>query len=90
MRKEAQEDHGKRSRGWLNSAMPGSSSWMPYAPQGVKEFDDDRRLCGHYSKFGHAFIGNQSRLSSELPGYLTISAYIQREKRTPKKELSDL
>jgi len=21
--------------------MPGSSSWMPYAPQGVKEFDDD-------------------------------------------------
>jgi hypothetical protein len=22
-------------------AMPGSSSWMPYAPQGVKGFDDD-------------------------------------------------
>jgi len=21
--------------------MPGSSSWMLYAPQGVKEFDDD-------------------------------------------------
>ena len=21
--------------------MPGNSSWMPYAPQGVKEFDDD-------------------------------------------------
>ena len=21
--------------------MPGSFSWMPYAPQGVKEFDDD-------------------------------------------------
>ena len=21
--------------------MPGSSSWMPYAPQGVKRFDDD-------------------------------------------------
>ena len=21
--------------------MPGRSSWMPYAPQGVKEFDDD-------------------------------------------------
>ena len=20
--------------------MPGSPSWMPYAPQGVKEFDD--------------------------------------------------
>ena len=22
--------------------MPGNSSWMPYAPQGVKEFDDDK------------------------------------------------
>jgi len=21
--------------------MPGSSSWMPYAPKGVKGFDDD-------------------------------------------------
>ena len=21
--------------------MPGSSSWMPYAPQGVKGFDDE-------------------------------------------------
>jgi hypothetical protein len=21
--------------------MPGSSSWMPYAPQGVQGFDDD-------------------------------------------------
>jgi len=21
--------------------MPGSSSWMPYAPQGVKGYDDD-------------------------------------------------
>ena len=21
--------------------MPGSSSWMPYAPQGAKGFDDD-------------------------------------------------
>jgi len=21
--------------------MPGSTSWMPYAPQGVKGFDDD-------------------------------------------------
>jgi len=23
--------------------MPGSSSWMPYAPQGVKGFDDETR-----------------------------------------------
>jgi len=25
--------------------MPGSSSWMPYAPQGVKGFDDDENVC---------------------------------------------
>ena len=24
--------------------MPGSSSWLPYAPQGVKEFDDSEGL----------------------------------------------
>jgi len=26
--------------------MPGNSSWMPYAPQGVKGFDDDDMLHG--------------------------------------------
>jgi len=26
--------------------MPGSSSWMPYAPQGVKGFDDDDTAQG--------------------------------------------
>jgi len=25
----------------METAMLGSSSWMPYAPQGVKGFDDD-------------------------------------------------
>jgi hypothetical protein len=30
-----------RSRGKLEIAMLGSSSWMPYAPQGVKGIDDD-------------------------------------------------
>ena len=25
----------------METAMSGSSSWMPYAPQGVKGFDDD-------------------------------------------------
>jgi len=25
----------------VETAMPGSSSWMPYASQGVKGFDDD-------------------------------------------------
>ena len=30
-----------RSRGQLEIATPGSSSWMPGAPQGVKGFDDD-------------------------------------------------
>jgi len=39
--KEAQEDHGTRSRGQPEIAMPGSSSWMPYAPHGVKGLDDD-------------------------------------------------
>jgi len=34
-------ENGTRSRGWLETAMPGSSKWMPYAPQGVKGFDDD-------------------------------------------------
>jgi hypothetical protein len=30
-----------RSRGQFEIATPGSSSWMPYAPQGVKGIDDD-------------------------------------------------
>jgi hypothetical protein len=30
-----------RSRGWLEIATLGSSSWMPYTPQGVKGNDDD-------------------------------------------------
>ena len=41
MRYKAQDDHGTRSRGQLETAMPGSSSWMPYVPQGVKGSDDD-------------------------------------------------
>ena len=30
-----------RSGGWLEIAVLGSSSWMPYVPQGVKGLDDD-------------------------------------------------
>jgi hypothetical protein len=30
-----------RSRGQLETAVPGSYSWMPYAPQGVKGLDDN-------------------------------------------------
>ena len=30
-----------KSREWLEIVMPGSSSWMPYAPQGEKGLDDD-------------------------------------------------
>jgi hypothetical protein len=30
-----------RSRGYLEIATLGSSSWMPYTPQGVEETDDD-------------------------------------------------
>jgi len=35
------ENRGTRLRGWLEIAMPGSSLWMPHAPQGIKGFDDD-------------------------------------------------
>jgi len=28
--------------------MPGSSSWMPYAPKGVKGFDDDNSMMYVY------------------------------------------
>jgi hypothetical protein len=30
-----------KSRGQLENVMPGGSSWIPYAPQGVKGLDDD-------------------------------------------------
>jgi hypothetical protein len=41
MKYETQEDHGMRSRVWLEIAMPGNSSWIPYAPQGVTGLHDD-------------------------------------------------
>ena len=45
-KERSREDHGTRSRGQLKTAMHGSSSWMPYTPQGVKEFDGTRiALC---------------------------------------------
>jgi len=33
--------------------MPGSSSWMPYAPQGVKGFDDDDDGDDYILNIGH-------------------------------------
>jgi hypothetical protein len=36
-----QENHGMKSREELETVMPGSSSWNPYAAQGVKGLDDD-------------------------------------------------
>jgi hypothetical protein len=33
-----------KSREQLEIAMPGSSSWMPYALQGVKGLDDDKSV----------------------------------------------
>jgi len=36
-------------KGIAGDAMPGSASWMPYAPQGVKGFDDDDDDDGHVS-----------------------------------------
>jgi hypothetical protein len=41
MKQEEQEKHGMKASEKLEIAMPGSSSWMPYAPQEVKGLDDD-------------------------------------------------
>jgi hypothetical protein len=41
MKREKQEDHGMRSEEQLEIVMPGSSSWMSCAPQGVKGQADD-------------------------------------------------
>jgi hypothetical protein len=35
MKLETQGDHGMRSRGYLEIAMLGRSSWMPYSKQGL-------------------------------------------------------
>jgi hypothetical protein len=32
----------------METTMPGSSLWMPYAPQGVKGFYDDEDDCISY------------------------------------------
>jgi hypothetical protein len=42
MKYETQKYHGMRSKGYLEIATLGSSSWMPYAPQGVKGLDGDQ------------------------------------------------
>jgi len=59
--------------------MPGSSSWMPYAPQGVKEFDDDTeihtKLCAEAKQF----------CVSEL--YLLNTATTGISAQSPMKEL---
>jgi hypothetical protein len=39
--------------------MPGSSSWMPYAPQGVKELDDD----------DHKILQNTVHICIQYPNY---------------------
>jgi len=31
--------------------MPGSSSWMPYAPQGVKGFDDNIKTIYYFAVY---------------------------------------
>jgi len=39
--------------------MPGSSSWMPYAPQGVKVFDvddDDHEFSQTYTTTGNVIV----------------------------------
>jgi hypothetical protein len=39
--KSKRPDHGMWSRGLMEITTFGSSSWMPYAPQGVKGTDND-------------------------------------------------
>jgi len=39
--------------------MPGNSSWMPYAPQGVKGFDDMFSICASLSI--QVTVGNRKR-----------------------------
>ena len=53
-----------RSRGWLKTAMPGSSSWMPCAPQGVKGFDDDDHH--HHHEFSHPYTTTGKVIVSEF------------------------
>jgi len=38
--------------------MPGSSLWMPYAPQGVKGIDDNDDDDGHYCSYYSYETGN--------------------------------
>jgi len=45
--------------------MPGSSSWMPYAPQGVKGFDDDESVVQMQSHFRYC-IAKCYELRKEL------------------------
>jgi len=54
--------------------MPGSSSWMPYAPQGVKGFDDDLI----HSVIKHVFKkGDKNSMSNYRPiSLLTIFSKI--------------
>jgi hypothetical protein len=58
LKKETQEDHGTRSRGQLEIAKPGSSSWMPYTPQGAKGLDDDvyHFTCGSQHALNPALV----------------------------------
>jgi hypothetical protein len=42
-----------RSRGWLEIATLGRSSWMPYAPQGVKGTYDDEERFRNQNRFGY-------------------------------------
>jgi len=48
--------------------MPGRSSWMPYAPQGVKGFDDD---CQKHIKLIHAFL---SKNAGNLPAVCNLQS----------------
>jgi hypothetical protein len=47
-----------RSREKLEIAMPGSSSLMPYAPQGVKGLDDDDDFSTEKLQIKHQPVNN--------------------------------
>ena len=54
-------------------AMPGSSSWMPYAPQGVKGLDDDDNLLPRL-KMGNA-VHSPLQIFMNIQGQLDCYLY---------------
>ena len=63
--------------------MPGSSSWMPYAPQGLKGFDDDdwsRNIvpCNISSKFSVLILQIKVLTKYTIPNLFCLFNGLQR------------